>query len=75
MGHDKYQFIKQLQIDAKKQDNVAVTTSVLNLIDEVNDSLIKKEDALLLAKKIVKENCNSYPIKKLLEYWINYFIR
>lgn len=75
LSHDKYHFIKQLQIDAKKQDNVAVTTSVLNLIDEVNDSLIKKEDALLLAKKIVKENCNSYPIKKLLEYWINYFIR
>ena len=72
---DKFEFIKQLKIDAKKQDNVAITSSVLNLIDEVNNNLIKKEDALDLAKKIVKENCNSYPIKKLLDYWINYFIR
>ena len=71
---DKDQFIRQLKIDAKKQDNVAVTTSVLNLIDEVENNLIKKEDALYLAEKMVKENCNSYPIKKLLEYWINYFI-
>ena len=71
---DKDKFIRQLKVDAKKQDNVAITTSVLNLIDEVENNLIKKEDALYLAQKMVKENCNSYPIKKLLEYWINYFI-
>ena len=59
----------------KKQDNVAITTSVLNLIDEVEDNLIEKEDALVLAQNIIKENCNSYPIRKLLEYWINYFIQ
>ena len=72
---DKDKFIRQLQIDAKKQDNVAITTSVLNLIDEVENNLIKKEDALILAQKLVKENCNSYPIRELLDYWINYFIR
>lgn len=72
---EKFKFIKLLQSEMKKQDNVAISTSVLNLIDEVNCNLIKKEDALKLAKKIVKENCNSYPIKKLLEYWINYFIQ
>lgn len=74
LDEDKNQFIRQLKIDAKKQDNVAITTSVLNLIDEVENNLIKKEDALDLAQKLVKENCNSYPIKKLLVYWINYFI-
>lgn len=72
---DKDQFIRKLQKEMKKQDNVAITTSVLNLIDEVNCDLIKKEDAYVLAKKIVKENCNSYPIIVLLEYWINYFIQ
>lgn len=72
---DKYEFIRLLQKEMSKQDNVAITTSVLNLIDEINLDLIKKEDGLKLAKKLVKENCNSYPIKKLLEYWINYFIR
>lgn len=72
---DKEQFITNLQKEMKKRDNVAIASSVLNLIDEVNDNFIKKEDALVLAQNIIKENCNSYPIKKLLEYWINYFIR
>lgn len=72
---DKFEFVKQLHVDAKKQENVAITTSVLNLIDEVESGLIEREDALILAKKIVKENCNSNPIKELLEFWINYFIR
>lgn len=71
---DKFEFIKQLRIDAKKQENVVITTSILNLIDEVENNLVKKQDAYDLAIKI-KENCNSYPIKTLLEYWIDYFIR
>ena len=71
---DKFEFIKQLRIDARKQVNVAITTSILNLIDEVENNLIEKQVAYDLAGKI-KENCNSYPIKELLEYWINYFIR
>ncbi|MBE6495514.1 MAG: adenosylcobinamide amidohydrolase [Methanobrevibacter thaueri] len=70
---DKFEFIKQLRIDAKKQENVVITTSVLNLIDEAENNLVKKQDAYDLAMKI-KENCNSYPIRTLLEYWINYFI-
>ena len=72
---DKKEFIKLLQKDMKKQDNVAITSSVLNLIDEIDCGLIRKEDALMLANKIIKENCNSYPIKKLLDYWISYFIQ
>ena len=70
---DKKEFITELQKDMKKQNSVAVTTSILNLIDEVNLNLIKPDEALNLAGKLI-ENCNSYPIKKLLEYWINYFI-
>ena len=50
-------------------------SSVLNLFDEVENNLIKKDDVLVLAQNIINENCNNYPIKKLLEYWINYFIR
>ena len=73
LDDDKLDFIKQLQMDAKKQDNVAITSSILNLIDEVENNLIRKQDAYDLAIKI-KENCNSYPIRKLLEYWISYFI-
>ena len=70
---DKDYFIRQLQKDMKKQDNVAITTSVLNLIDEVENNLIEKDEAYKFACRI-KENCNSYPIRSLLEYWIDYFI-
>ena len=70
---NKLEFLKQLQIDSKKQENVAITTSILNLIDEMNLGLIEKQNAYDLALKI-KEECDSYPVKKLLDYWINYFI-
>jgi adenosylcobinamide amidohydrolase len=70
---DKLEFIKRLQRDAKNQENVAITTSVLNLIDEVENNLIKKEDAYSLASQI-KEKCRSYPIRTLLDYWIDHFI-
>lgn len=70
---DKDKFIRQLQIDARNQVNVAITASVLNLIDEVNCNLIDKDDAYDSAIKI-KNDCNSYTIRTLLEYWINYFI-
>lgn len=73
LNQDKLEFIKKLIIDAKDQRNVAITTSILNLIDEVDADLIKKEEAYDLAIEI-KEKCNSYPIKTLLEYWIDYFI-
>ncbi|WP_407453724.1 adenosylcobinamide amidohydrolase [Methanobrevibacter sp.] len=70
---DKEKFIRQLQKDMGNQDNVAITTSVLNLIDEVENDLIKKDDAYELACQI-KEKCRSYPIRTLLDYWIKYFI-
>ena len=70
---DKEEFIKLLQKDMKKQDNVAITTSVLNLIDEIDLDLIEKGAALTLANEII-DDCKSYPIKMLLEYWIRHFI-
>lgn len=71
---DKFEFIKQLQKDMTDQKSVAITTSVLNLIDEVENNLIDKKVAFDLAEKIIME-CNSNPIRKLLEYWIRHFIR
>lgn len=71
---DKEKFIIELQKEMNKQDSVAATSSVLNLIDEVECGLLAKEDALVLANQIT-EKCDSYPIMKLLEYWISYFIR
>ena len=73
LNQDKFEFIKQLRIDARDQKNVAITTSILNLIDEVEADLIKKEDAYDLACKIM-EQCDSCPITSLLKYWIDYFL-
>ena len=73
LDYDKYEFICQLQKDMGNQDNVAITTSILNLIDEVENNLIEKEEAYELANEI-KEWCMSYPIKTLLDYWIDYFL-
>jgi adenosylcobinamide amidohydrolase len=70
---DKDEFIRLLQKDMKKQDNVAIASSVLNLIDEVECGLIEKDGALMLADDII-EKCSSRPIKGLLEYWINHFL-
>lgn len=70
---DKFEFIKRLRIDAKNHDNLAIASSILNLIDEVDANLIEKHDAYELAVKL-KEKSNSYPIRTLLEYWINHFI-
>ena len=71
---NKKDFIKQLQIDAKNQYNVAVTSTILNLIDEVRNNSINNDEAFNLAQKIVEQYCNSFTVKKLLQYWINYFI-
>ena len=57
----------------ENNDRVGEPNTVLNLIDEVDCDLIKKEDALRLSEKII-ENCNSNSIKELLKYWINYFL-
>ncbi len=74
LDYDKEDFIRILQKDMKKQDNVAISSSVLNLIDELDCGLIEKEEALTLATKII-EDCKSFAIKKLLMYWLDYFTK
>lgn len=70
LDYDKEEFIRLLQNDMKKQDNVAITSSVLNLIDEVCCGLIAKEDGRILAEKTI-QHCSSCPIKTLLKYWLD----
>ena len=73
LDYDKEEFIRLLQKDMKKQDNVAIAGSVLNLIDEIGYGLVEKEDALVLVNELI-DNCNSYPISELLRYWTGYFV-
>lgn len=73
LDYDKEEFIKLLQNDMKKPDNVVITSSVLNLIDEVECGLVEKDDALVLVNELI-DSCSSYPISELLKYWVSYFV-
>lgn len=71
---NKEEFIKSLQVAARKQENVALTTSVLHLIDEVENNLLDKKIAYSLANSILENNCDDFCIQKLLTFWINKFL-
>lgn len=71
---NKEEFVKSLQVAARKQENVALTTSVLHLIDEVENNLLDKKIAYGLADSILENNCRDYPIQKILRFWINKFL-
>ncbi|WP_299522602.1 adenosylcobinamide amidohydrolase [uncultured Methanobrevibacter sp.] len=74
LDEDKENFIKSLQISARKQNNVALTSSILNLIDEVENGLINKKTAYNLAKNILNNDCEDYYILKILNFWIDKFL-
>lgn len=71
---NKEEFVKSLQVAARKQENVALTTSVLHLIDEVENNLLDKKIDYSLANSILENNCDDFCIQKLLTFWINKFL-
>ncbi|WP_400243212.1 adenosylcobinamide amidohydrolase [Methanobrevibacter smithii] len=71
---DKEEFIRLLQAAARKQENVAITTSILHLIDEVENNLLDKKIAYNLADSILENNCSYYCIYRLLKFWIDKFL-
>ena len=71
---NKEEFVKSLQVAARKQENVALTTSVLHLMDEVENNLLDKKIADSLANSILENNCDDFCIQKLLTFWINKFL-
>jgi adenosylcobinamide amidohydrolase len=73
INQDKHSFISQLKFDSKIQENIAVTTSVLNLMDDVENGIIAKDVAHDIANSLL-EYCVGCTVKKLLSYWINYFL-
>ena len=73
INQDKHSFISQLKFDSKIPENIAVTTSVLNLMDDVENGIIAKDVAHNLANSLL-EYCVGCTVKKLLSYWINYFL-
>lgn len=71
---NKEEFVKSLQVAARKQENVAITTSILHLIDEVENNLLDKKIAYNLADSILENNCSDYCIYRLLKFWIDKFL-
>ena len=71
---DKEEFIRLLQAAARKQENVAITTSILHLIDEVENNLLDKKIVYNLADSILENNCSDYCIYRLLKFWIDKFL-
>lgn len=71
---DKEEFIRLLQAAARKQENVVITTSILHLIDEVENNLLDKKIAYNLADSILENNCSDYCIYRLLKFWIDKFL-
>ena len=74
LDEDKYGFIFRLKHDSKIQENIIITVSVLNLIDNVSDGIIEKEYAYEFSKFIINY-CSGYTVKKLLLYWIDKFLK
>lgn len=73
LNEDKHDFISMLKTDSKIQENIAVTSSILNLMDDVEKGIIEKEIAFNIANSIL-DDCVGYHVKKLLLYWINTFL-
>ena len=73
LNQDKHDFISQLKFDSKIHENIAVTTSILNLIDDVGNGIISKEVAFELANSFL-DYCIGDVVKKILAYWINHFL-
>ena len=74
LNQDKHSFICGLQTDSRKDENVAIATSILNLFDEVHHGLLDKNVALKLSDSILS-GCDSYYVEKILEYWVDNFLK
>ena len=73
LNQDKYDFISRLKNDSKIQENIAVTSSILNLIDDVEKGIIKKEIAHGLSCKLLSY-CRGNTVNCLLSFWIKKFL-
>ncbi|WP_296861311.1 adenosylcobinamide amidohydrolase [uncultured Methanobrevibacter sp.] len=74
LNQEKHSFISQLKIDSKIQENIAVTSSILNLIDDVEKGILKKDNAYKLANSFL-QYCRGDTVNYLLAFWIEKFLQ
>ena len=73
LNQDKHDFISLLKTDSKIPENIAVTSSILNLMDDVDKGIIEKEIGYELANSYL-DYCVGDTVRVLLSYWINKFL-
>ncbi len=73
LNQDKHRFISQLKIDSKIQENIAVTSSILNLMDDVKKGIVKKETAYNLSNSLLTY-CVGNTVNCMLSFWIEKFL-
>ena len=73
LNQNKHKFISQLKIDSKIQENIAITSSILNLIDDFKKGIINKNTAFDLSFNLL-EGCVGNTVNYLLLFWIEKFL-
>ena len=73
LNQNKHDFILQLKIDSKIQENIAITSSILNLIDDFKKGIINKNTAFDLSFNLL-EGCVGNTVNYLLLFWIEKFL-
>lgn len=73
LNQNKHDFICRLKSDSKIPENIAITSSILNLMDDVNRQMLDKKTAYDLSVRLV-ENCTGNEVKCLLLFWIKKFL-
>lgn len=74
---EKEEFIIKLAKASWNHNNIAVTSSILNILDEVRHGLMTKEIAYKLANTILDSSIfgeENEPVKKLLKFVIDYYL-
>ena len=73
LNQDKHKFIAELKFDSRIQENIAITSSVLNLIDDVDKGIVRREIAHDTCIDLIR-GCVGSTVDKLLLYWIDKFL-
>lgn len=73
LNQNKHDFICQLKSDSIIHENVAITLSILNLMDNVGKGILDKKTAYDLSYKLV-DYCIGNTVKCLLLFWIEKFL-
>ena len=73
LNQDKHDFISRLKFDSRIPENIAITSSVLNLIDDVDKRILQRETAYDISIDLIR-NCVGNTVDKLLLYWVDNFL-